>query len=392
MANPLLPHGEKGTEGRMRGRPPMTPLATLNPPTPVAAKPWTLANWRARLIADPRFQRWAARFWLTRPIARARARALFDISAGFVYSQILAACVRLQVFERLADGPETPEQLAAQIGLSPDATRRLLKGAAALGLLRERRGDRFGLADLGAAVLGNPGVTAMVRHHALLYDDLRDPVALLKAGAGERLPAFWAYGASGPAAEAYSELMAASQALVAEDVLSAHDFSGAGALLDVGGGEGAFLSAVARARPGLRLGLFDLPPVAARARARLPERIATFGGSFLDDDLPRGFDAISLIRVLHDHDDAPAQALLKRAFDALPSGGTLLVAEPMSGVRGAEPIGDAYFGFYLLAMGRGRPRPAGEIAAMMRAAGFARTQALATPRPAVVTALLATKA
>jgi demethylspheroidene O-methyltransferase len=353
---------------------------------------WALGDWRAKLVADPRFQRWAARFWLTRPIARARARALFDISAGFVYSQILSACVQLQVFERLADGPLETAVLAPQIGLSPEAARRLLKGAAALGLLREKRRDRFGLADLGAAVLGNPGVAAMVSHHALLYDDMRDPVALLRAGAGEKLPAFWAYGATGPAADAYSELMAASQALVAEDVLSAHDFRDAKALLDVGGGEGAFLSAVARAAPQLKLGLFDLPPVVERAAARLPEKVTRFGGSFLTDDLPQGFDAISLIRVLHDHDDAPAHALLKRAFAALPSGGALLVAEPMSGVRGAEPIGDAYFGFYLLAMGRGRPRRADEIIAMLRAAGFARVRALATPRPSVVSALLASKA
>ena len=357
---------------------------------------WLSRDWRARLIADPRFQRWAARFWLTRPIARARARALFDISAGFVYSQILAACVTLKVFERLADGPRHTIDLAADIGLTPEAARRLLKGAAALNLLREIRGDRFGLADLGAAVLGNPGVSAMVGHHALLYDDLRDPVALLRAGAGEQLPGFWVYGASGPAAAAYSELMAASQALVAEDILSAHVFSGAEALLDVGGGEGAFLTAVARAAPRLKLGLFDTPAVVERAGARfgrtgLIDRVARFGGDFLTDDLPSGFDAISLVRVLHDHDDAPARELLKRAFAALPPGGSLLVAEPMSGVRGAESIGDAYFGFYLLAMGRGRPRRADEIANMLRAAGFARVRTLSTPRPAVVSALLALK-
>jgi demethylspheroidene O-methyltransferase len=350
---------------------------------------WALNNWRARLIADPRFQRWAARFWLTRPVARARARALFDISAGFVYSQILAACVQLEVFERLADGPRETVTLAAEIGLSPEAARRLLKGAAALRLLRERRGDRFGLDDLGAAVLGNPGVSAMVAHHALLYDDLRDPVALLRAGAGEKLPGFWAYGQSGPAAKSYSQLMAASQALIAEDVLSAYDFRGARALLDVGGGEGAFLSAVASAAPRLKLGLFDLPPVIARAA--VGSDVKRFGGDFLSDDLPSGFDAISLIRVLHDHDDAPAQALLNRAFAALPPGGSLLVAEPMAGVRGAETIGDAYFGFYLLAMGRGRPRRVAEIAAMMRVAGFARVRSLATPRPAVVCALVGQK-
>jgi demethylspheroidene O-methyltransferase len=44
------------------------------------------------LVSRPSFRAWAARFWLTRPIARRRARALFDVCAGFVYSQVLFAC------------------------------------------------------------------------------------------------------------------------------------------------------------------------------------------------------------------------------------------------------------------------------------------------------------
>ena len=43
------------------------------------------------LLASPRFRRWAAAFPLTRPIARRRARELFDLCAGFVYSQVLLA-------------------------------------------------------------------------------------------------------------------------------------------------------------------------------------------------------------------------------------------------------------------------------------------------------------
>ena len=354
-----------------------------------------LANWRSRLVANPRFQRLATRLPFTRGIAHRRARALFDLCAGFVYTQILTACVRLGVFERLVDGPLSAAAIAAQADLPEEAARKLLKAAAALKLLREWPGDRFGLADLGAAILGNPGVAAMIRHHALLYDDLADPVALLRRGAGERLANFWTYAREGDP-QAYCDLMSQSQTLVAEDVLDAYDFSGRRRLLDVGGGEGAFLSAVARRVPLLELALFDLPPVAARARAALAQaalgRIAVHDGDFHVDSLPAGFDAISLIRVLHDHDDVEAQALLARAYAALPPGGALLIAEPMAEVAGAERVGDAYFGVYLLAMGRGRPRTRQEIAAMLRAAGFSAVHSLTTPRPGVATALLATRA
>ena len=73
---------------------------------------------------------------------------------------------------------------------------------------------------------------------------------------------------------------------------------------------------------------------------------------------------------------------------ALPERGVLLIAEPMAGVRGAEPIGDAYFGFYLLAMGSGRARTPTELSAMLNAAGFAGVKNLPTARP-MLTGLIA---
>ena len=56
---------------------------------------------RDAILANPGFQRFAGTFVLTRPIARRRAGALFDLCAGFVYSQILLACVRLKLFDQL---------------------------------------------------------------------------------------------------------------------------------------------------------------------------------------------------------------------------------------------------------------------------------------------------
>ena len=74
-------------------------------------------------------------------------------------------------------------------------------------------------------------------------------------------------------------------------------------------------------------------------------------------------------------------AVLRAIHAALPADGTLLVAEPMSGTPGAEPVGDAYFGFYLLAMGRGRPRTFGELSTMLRSAGFREIRLVSTRSP-----------
>lgn len=353
--------------------------------------------WRDRLLASPIFQRRAAAFALTRPFARRHARELFDLVAGFVYSQVLSACVQLRLFEILAEGPQSAERLATRLALPPDAARRLLDAAVALRLVEHRSEGRYGLGELGAPMVGNAAVAALVLHHAALYADLADPVALLRASKDQRrdsaLASYWAYDeaqTADPASDerigTYSALMAASQPLVADEILDAYALRRHRCLLDVGGGDGRFLATVAQRVPSLRLMLFDLPAVAERAHARfaaagLGARASVFGGSFLTEMLPRGADIASLVRVVHDHDDVNAMLILRAVRAALPPGGTLLLAEPMAGTPGAEAMGDAYFGFYLFAMGRGRPRRAEELASMLNAAGFDAIRRASTRMP-----------
>ena len=348
-------------------------------------------SWRDRMLglrdsilANPGFQRFAGTFALTRPIARRRASALFDLCAGFVYSQILLACVRLKLFDHLAGGPLSTAELSTRLSLSSDATTRLLDAAVSLKLVQRRSGGRYGLGPLGAALLGNPGVVAMIEHHAMLYSDLKDPVARLRGEAWPgQLAGYWPYAGNGKPADLsqeaiapYTVLMAASQPMIAQQVLSAYSFGRHRCLLDVGGGDGSFIAEVAARTPKLRCVLFDLPAVADKASERfrnagLSSRAVAIGGSFLTNRLPDGADIASLVRVIHDHDDASVMTLLRAVHRALPGNGTLLIAEPISGVRGAEPIGDAYFAFYLLAMGSGRPRTFERLREMLTEAGFA---------------------
>ncbi len=361
----------------------------------------TFTSFAASLVAKPSFRRFAAKFPFTRPIARRNTRALFDLCAGFVYAQILSACLQLNVFDILAEGPKGAAALAPRLRLTEEAAARLLDGATALKLLHRRRDGSYALAQLGAALIDNAGIAAMVAHHAMFYGDMADPVALLRGETSPALRAYWAYarsakpeGATPDQVGAYSGLMAASQPLVADEILDAYDVRRHRVLLDVGGGEGVFLSAAAQRAPKLQLRLFDLPPVAAAAEHRLAERglagrAQVFGGSFLADALPPGADLISLVRVVHDHDDANVLTLLRAARAALAPGGTLLLAEPLAGTKGAERMGDAYFGFYLLAMGSGRPRRAETLTAMLRETGFGQVRAHATHTPLLTSVLTA---
>ena len=359
-------------------------------------------NFRNRLIAKPSFQHWAAGFPLTRGVARRQASALFDVVAGFVYSQILAAAVELDLFRTLEAGPLSVEALSSRLKLNQAATMKLLKGCTALDLTQALPDGRFGLGQLGAAMLGNPAIEPMIRHHAMLYADLADPVALLKgAPRSTALKDFWAYaGEASPeraddgAVAAYSRLMAATQTLVAQEILDAWPLAGHRHLMDIGGGEGAFIRAAAARYGHLQFTLADLPAVTARASAALrtaglEARVRLAPGSFLTDPLPAGADVATLVRVLHDHDDGAAAAILKAARAALGPGGVLLVAEPMSEAPGAKRMGDAYFGFYLAAMGSGRPRSPNEIREMLSVAGFSSSRVVRTRQPLLVQVIAA---
>jgi demethylspheroidene O-methyltransferase len=309
-----------------------------------------LRSLRNRLLASPGFQRWAAAFPLTRPVARRHTRELFDLVAGFVYSQVLAACVALDLFEDLRREEELhTAALAERHGLPAERLRVLLRAAVSVRLLERAGEERWTLGPRGAALLGNPGVVAMIEHHALLYQDLADPLALLRGDAATRLAAYWGYaGAEAPAAlesgrvSAYSELMASSQQLVAGEILAAYPLQRHRRLLDVGGGLGAFTAAVAARIPDLELAMFDLPAVAEQARARLAAaglaaRIQAHGGDFFRDVLPAGADVITLVRIVHDHDDPNVRVLLRAVHQALPEGGRLLLAEPMAETRTPNP-------------------------------------------------------
>jgi demethylspheroidene O-methyltransferase len=175
--------------------------------------------------------------------------------------------------------------------------------------------------------------------------------------------------------------------LVAEDTLRLVNLRGVRQLMDVGGGTGAFLAAVGAVHPGIGRMLFDLPAVVAGAGARLGAGVTLHPGSFRDDPLPAGADAISLVRVLYDHSDATVAGLLAKVRQALPPGGRLIVSEPMSGGDRPDPATDVYFSVYTLAMGTGRTRSAAEIARLLAVAGFDCSGRVKSLRPFVTSVL-----
>jgi demethylspheroidene O-methyltransferase len=344
------------------------------------ALPSFLLRLRNRLLSNPEFLAFAQRNPLMRPVARAKSRELFDLLAGFSYSQVLYACVSLKILEHVGQTAIGMSDLAQKINLPENKVDLLLRAAVALDILGFDRGQVV-LGPHGAALLGQPWIMRFVEHHCHFYRDLADPVALLNgAHAKEGLRNFWSYNDPNSDKATYSALMAASQQAVSQQILAAYDFSQHKNILDIGGGSGAFLTAVGNTYPQLQLNLFDLPGVIALCTQT---QITKHGGDFRVDALPQNMDIIALVRVIHDHDDDSVLALLRNVRRSCAASTTLLIAEPFAGRADLARITDAYFNLYFAAMGQGRTRTPQNVAELAGQAGFGHLKIWRTNMPLI---------
>lgn len=360
-----------------------------------------LRLWRQSALANPSFRAALDRFPFTRWYANRRAADLLSIMSGFVQSQVLFAALETGLLTRLQKSPATPDALSAALRIPIDRMRAFLQSTECLQLTSRLDTGECALDDFGSVVVSDPGIQTMIRHHALFYRDLSDPLKLLRNGPdGGELNTFWTYvNGSGTAvtaesARTYSAVMSSSQVMLSQDILTAFDFKACTAVLDIGGGEGIFLDSLAREHPDLRIGLLDLPAVAERAEERLAarglmDRGRCHGGNFFTDPIPSGYDGVTLIRVLFDHDDDTVMRLLINIKNSVKSGTTIVVAEPMAGRGSAERIAAAYFSIYLMAMGGGFCRSFNEIRILLEKAGFRSVKKRRCRRPMLATVAVA---
>jgi ubiquinone/menaquinone biosynthesis C-methylase UbiE len=129
----------------------------------------------------------------------------------------------------------------------------------------------------------------------------------------------------------FNAAMADLTRLVTADLLSAYDFGRFSHLIDVGGGSGELIGAVAKQYPGLRGTVFDLPRCAEMASNHLAQLGVSDRASFLAGDffesIPAIADAVILKSVIHDWNDQRSCVILQNCRRALPESGTLLLVE-----------------------------------------------------------------
>lgn len=155
---------------------------------------------------------------------------------------------------------------------------------------------------------------------------------------------------------------------------SAIDLSSHQAMLDVGGGSGAHSIGVVRRWPQLRAIVFDLAPVCEVAdeyvtEAGLGGRISTRAGDIWTESFPAA-DLHFYSLVYHDWPPEKCAFLSAKSFESLPVGGRIVIHEPLVDDERSGPLVPALFSVIMLLWTEGRQYSGGELAELLRHAGF----------------------
>lgn len=302
---------------------------------------------------------------------------------GHQASQAIHVAAVLGIADLLAGGARDAADLAAATGADAGALYRLLRALSTLGVLHEDEGGRFSLTALGdglrsdaeapiggwAAMIGRP-------YHWRAWGDLLHSVRTGENAfrhVHETDP--WTYRAAHPEEAAiFDRAMADLARRSHASVTQAYDFGRFGTVVDVGGGQGAFLAAALTEHPGMRGVLLDLPhAVAASAAvfeaAGVADRCEAVAGDFFDA-VPEGGDAYVLRAVLHDWEDAEAAAILASCRRAMRPESAVVIIERDLGPANTLPDAKLSDLNMLVAPG-GRERTVAEYADLLAQAGLA---------------------
>ena len=267
------------------------------------------------------------------------ALKLLDLIQSHRITAAIHVAVRLGLAELLRDGPQTVGKLAETTGADERALGRLLTALSTIGLCSRSNENSYALTDVGACLDGASEQSfkgwAILEAEMLTksWDGMLDSVMTGKTAA-QLLGfenSFDVMGRTPGNVAKFNAAMTDLTRAVTPEILRCYDFSGLSHLMDVGGGSGELLGAIARQNRHLRGTVFDLPRCAEAATGHLrnigvSDRVDFVAGDFFQR-VPPATDAIILKSVIHDWDDVRSTSILRNCREALPGGGKLLLVE-----------------------------------------------------------------
>jgi hypothetical protein len=265
---------------------------------------------------------------------------IMQLGMAFWGSKALLSAVELGLFTELATGPKTADDLRKKLGLHERSTRDFLDALVALKML-DRQGNLYSntpeadtyLDRAKPLYLGGLLEMANVRLYPFwgrLTEGLKtgQPQNEIKDGQEDLFGALY----SDPTRlETFLQAMTGLSLLAAHGVAASFPWESYESFADIGCAQGGFSVTLASSHGHLSGLGYDLPPVRPVfekyvAEHHLGGRLRFHEGDFFKDPLPT-VDVIFMGHILHDWNLEQKQFLVKKAYDALPTGGSLVVYE-----------------------------------------------------------------
>lgn len=310
------------------------------------------------------------------------------LSTAYWDSQALLTANRLRVFDVLADGPRSAEQVADTLQLDGRATGLLLRACAGLGLLEHSAG-RFANSPAAAAFLVSRSPAYMgnaIRYSDQLYATWGGLEDALRSGQPV-LPAEAYLGDDPVRTRTFVHAMHGRALGIARALVGVLDLEGRRAMLDVGGGPGTYSVLLTERFPGLHSEVLELPGVAAVARelvamAGASGRVSLRDGDYHSSDFGQGKDVVLMSGMFHRETERSCRNLIERAQGCLVSGGQLVVSDVFTDEGGASPAFAAMFGLnMMLTAPDGGVHSDADVRRWMADCGFGGLRVVALPPP-----------
>ncbi len=297
-------------------------------------------------------------------------------------AKTLLSAVELGLFTALAEQPATESEIRERLDLHPRSSRDFLDSLVGLGLL-ERAEDRYRNAAAADLYLDERkptyrgGFLRMFAWQFSLWGRLTD---LLRTGKPQTRGAthFDSYYTKPEAVRQFMSAMDGANALVGPALAESFDWSGYTSFVDVGGARGNLAAAIVKAHPHLAGSTLDLAPVEPFfhehvAQLSLQGRLRFQAGDFFAEPLPTA-DVLIFGHVLHDWDEQERVTLLRKAYEALPAGGAVLVYDCLIDDERRDPTNLLLSLNMQLVTDGGSEYTAAECEGWLRTVGFARTE------------------
>lgn len=300
---------------------------------------------------------------------------IFEVASGFMAAKHLFVANEVGLFEKLAEGPATLDELTRRIGIPRRTTRIVADAMVALGFV-ERQGEQYQNGPVADSFLSGRSPTdlrALLRYmNRIVYPTLMKLEEVVRTG---QTPS-QQFKFTEEDQRLFSEGVEALTAGQAQTLATNYDFSRHRSVLDLGGGTGSFLIAVLSEHSGVQGTLFELPGAVAVARQRLTgnpleSRIQIIAGDFFTTPIPAGHDAIIVANVIHLLSPERNLELLRRIRESVSDESRLLLVDLWTDPTHTEPLFAALMaGAFLLRSGEGDVYSEEEVRGWLQATGW----------------------